>query len=695
MPPFLRLNRRVLHIIYLIGAVLGGGLAPLNGALSLLDGPLFDLGVWARWHLGGGQTRVSDKVAVIGMDWTSLRQPELAAWPRVLFSPFWGQVVDALSAAGARVMLFDVLFGYSANAYLPDHDRSFLQTLARNRGRVILARTGDTPPARPFQVAAGLQSVALAEVVADDDGVVRKVTSAFAGPDGRAIPTLSSAAVLALGQGMPQGWEHDGIRFAPRGPLEVQFPTYAMGDVIRLGQTPEGIATLSRLVGGRVVYIGTVLPEEDRKGSPDRYLLTSGVTPVAAEDVPVLGISAPRSASIPGVYLHAAAAEAVLENSRLREIPVWAVMALGAVMAVIAVTAGLALPLGTALAIPLLGIVALLSVSWSAPLWHVYLPVAPILVVMALAAPLSFGPRFWAEERRRAHLQRAFGHYLAPAVVEQLSQSNDQPSLGGEERQITCMFADLSGFTALSTRLGPSDLMAVTNRYLDLITQAVDESGGYVDKYIGDAVMALWNAPGAVDGHALRAVLAACDAAERVSKAVEMDRAQGRDGFSVKIGLNTGPAIVGNLGAVNRFNYTAVGEAVNMASRVEPLAAMYHCTVIVTEASAAALDGQVALVEIDSVRVKGRDTPLRLFTPLRSGPACPDDAAFLDQWQQALGCYRQGQFARALDLFADIKPPKGWTDLEFGPAQTLMGRCRQLLANIPEHWDGSWYTGKG
>ncbi|CAA7614588.1 putative Guanylate cyclase [Candidatus Terasakiella magnetica] len=642
-----------------------------------LDGMLFDAGIWARWHLGGRQSLPFSSVAVVGLDWESLRDPELAPLPRALFSPVWAATTDALMAAGAKLVVFDMVFEYQGNTLLPNHDRPFLQALARHRGKVALARTGGTLPARPFLIAAGGggSALGLSELIAEPDGVIRRVAASMPGSGGEAYPTLSGAALAALGQVLPA----QPIRLLPHGPLEAELPRLSLIEVLRHSHSEEGRQALAQAIGGRVVFVGTVLPEEDRKVAPDRFL-------------PSLDPASSRSGTVAGVSLHAAALASILEGRRLAEAPPWAVALLAGGVAALAAGAGVALsPVATLSAVGL-GAAALLGAGWSAPPLGWYLPFGHALLWLGISLALGFGARYMAEIRRRTSLQRAFGHYLAPQVVAMLSKAEVEPELGGETREITCMFADLSGFTALSARLEPAALMTVTNRYLDLITQAVDASGGYVDKYIGDAVMAIWNAPVAYADHPVRAVLAAMEAAAAIRSECDAAAASGLPGFAVKIGLNTGSAVVGNLGARRRFNYSAVGEAVNLASRLEPVPALYRCSVVMGEATAGCLAGRVAVCELDLVKVKGKDTALRIFTPLPGHPL--GHADFLAGWCEALNAYRAGRFVAAAAAWEALPPPADWPDSAFGPALVLAERCRRLALSPPVSWVGEWAVGK-
>lgn len=685
IPALLRwLRRRFRVLAVLVSACAAAAAALVTGGATPLDGLVQDATAALSWRLRGRPVEVSPHVAVVGIDWESLRQPELASTPRVLFTPHWAGLIGVLTRAGARLVAFDLIFEWQGGSLIPNYDRPFLQALAANRGRVILARTGGTIPARPFMMAAGGKppAIALAEME-PDDGVVRRVAAGFAQDDGSIYPTLSGAALMMAGDPLP------GQPTRPRvtQPLELAVPTYALAEVLRLDGDDEGRAKLARAFAGRVVYVGTLLPEEDRKIAPDRFMLEAGATPPQDDALPArLGISGPQTGSVPGVMLHAAAVDAIRAGTGLRDIPLDRVVAVAAICAALAAAAASWAPLGVAAIVIGAAVLSVPAAAWGLGIAGWYLPAGQPLLALCGAPIIAFAFRYMAEERRRRVLNNAFGHYVAPQVVAALEAADEAPRLGGEMREITCMFADLSGFTALSTKVDPPTLMAVTNHYLGLITEAVDRSGGYVDKFIGDAVMAMWNAPSTLDGHPACAVEAALEAAEAVRVEAEKAARDGMNGFSVKIGLNTGMAVVGNLGAARRINYSAVGEAVNVASRLEPLPPLYDCAVVFSETTARCLNEDMAVVELDLVRVKGRDEPVRIFTALPGG--CERHADFLAAWRTALDTYRAADFPRAAALWRALTP--------FGPAEAMARQADHLHATgVPAGWDGVRTVGKG
>ncbi|MGH7319927.1 MAG: adenylate/guanylate cyclase domain-containing protein [Candidatus Rokuibacteriota bacterium] len=272
--------------------------------------------------------------------------------------------------------------------------------------------------------------------------------------------------------------------------------------------------------------------------------------------------------------------------------------------------------------------------------------------------------------------------------------------LGGERREVTVMFADLSGFTALSGKVEPEALTRLTNQYLSLIVGPVEATGGYVDKFIGDAVLAIWGAPVDDHGHGAKGVRAALEAVARIRQAREAAEAKGELGFSVKIGINSGPAVVGNVGTDKRFNYTAVGETVNVASRLESVPGIYACQIVVGPRTAELARDEFLLRELDLIQVKGRDTPLPIFEPLvehaRATPSGRDRAA---RYAEALAHYRARRFADACavwDALAREEQNSSPAENVKGepppiPASRMAARARAFAANPPpEPWDGVW-----
>jgi class 3 adenylate cyclase len=440
------------------------------------------------------------------------------------------------------------------------------------------------------------------------------------------------------------------------------------------------------------VLIGTTHPDEDRRVSSGRFLAAPRATvPLHPCGLRRLSASAPESSTVPGVFLHAEAVAEVLAGHVTSTAPPPVIVALSAVTAAAGATvAALAAPLVASATV--VALAALLfggaTLALARDLW---IPIALPLAGLAGAPIVAYVVRYLVEERRRRRLQHAFGHYVAPTLVERLLDDASALALGGERREVTVMFADLSGFTALSGQVEPEVLTAKTNEYLAYIVEHVDATGGYVDKFMGDAVMAMWGAPASDVRHATSAVTAAMGATARIRDAHERARASGEIGFAVKIGINSGPAVVGNVGTPRRYNYTAVGETVNVASRLESVPALYGCDVVVGERTRELVGDEIVFRELDRIRVKGREAPLAVFEPLaRRAAATPADEQRRQRYAEALACYRGRRFeeaSRAWDARARDEAGGGRGQ----PAARMADRARDFADKPPDDpWDGVW-----
>jgi adenylate cyclase len=302
---------------------------------------------------------------------------------------------------------------------------------------------------------------------------------------------------------------------------------------------------------------------------------------------------------------------------------------------------------------------------------------------------LAYLVRFLFEERRRRRVQEAFNHYLAPSIVDQLAESEAELRLGGERREITVMFADLSGFTALSTRLPPEELMAVTNTYHALMVEAVEATGGYVNQFLGDAVMAIWGAPLPDPDHAASAARAALRVVESVMRAKADADARGVPGYAVKIGINTGPAVVGNVGAAKRYNYTAVGETVNIAARLESVPEDYGCRIVVGPQTAAAIASRFVLCELDWIKVKGKEEAFSIFQLVAErSTANAAEMLYREQYQTGLERYRAGDFAAAENIWRCQAEDSDAGSAARSPLVVMARRCAELKVTPPPVWDG-------
>jgi adenylate cyclase len=288
--------------------------------------------------------------------------------------------------------------------------------------------------------------------------------------------------------------------------------------------------------------------------------------------------------------------------------------------------------------------------------------------------------------REKRFVRQAFGRYLSPTLVERLADDPAALKLGGVMRDITVLFSDIRGFTTLSERLDPEALTTLLNGFLTPMTEILLRSEATIDKYMGDAIMAFWNAPLDLADHRRRACFAALEMTE-VLKSLKLGG--GAPGaLKAGIGLNAGPSCVGNLGSAQRFSYSAIGDGVNVASRVEGLTKAYGVAILVTEAVRAGAE-DLAFLPVDLVRVVGRAEPLPVFALLGDADFARDPSfkALAAMHGEMIAAYREGAFSRALDCLSALRPaaPEALHTLY----DVYAARLGVLLEQgAPEGWDG-------
>jgi adenylate cyclase len=258
---------------------------------------------------------------------------------------------------------------------------------------------------------------------------------------------------------------------------------------------------------------------------------------------------------------------------------------------------------------------------------------------------------FLREEKARASLKKAFQSYVAPSVVEEIIKHPERLRLGGERRELTIFFCDIRDFTTLAETLDPEEVVSVLHGFLNPMSKIVVKHGGTIDKFMGDAIMALFGAPLQYPDHASRACKTALEMQEVLKSLSQEWEGQGRPSLKIGVGINTGMVSVGNMGSDTLFDYTAIGDNVNLAARLEGLNKLYDTDILISNATAQALDQEFVLRELDRVRVKGRKQPVAIYELLGLQPADSDLAEFLHLYRQGMELFNQQQWDESIVLF--------------------------------------------
>jgi len=623
-------------------------------------------------------------------------------WPRSIY----GALLGFLKRGGARTVVFDMLFT-NPSPFGQAEDATFGKAL-KDFGAVVMAmETGAeahvlraTPPPARFALTAGpeLADAALlrksvrppvAEILAgsrllgdttmdaDLDGVFRRVPL-IAAMGGRLYPTLPSAAAMsATGMTLeelrpPLIEGRMLVRFHGKSltndPHLKTYASYPIGDLLLSWQALEDkrAPTLPpALFKDKIVFIGmSAAGLLDNRPSP--------VSPV-----------------FPGTEIIAAATDNLINRDFLTPAPWAATPAL--------VLAALLCALGASrlssrawfsLALMLVSSAALAGAACLAFQRGVWLDMAapPLALWLGFAAASAYG--YAVEGRQKRYIQRAFSQYLSPEIVKRIVDNPEMLALGGERRDATFYFSDIQGFTSFSEKLAPEMLTRLMNRYLGEMTDTILASGGTLDKYIGDAVMAFWGAPAPCADHAL----VACKAALANQKRLEVLRGEfARQGYPPvrnRIGLNSGPASIGNMGSAARLSYTAIGDSVNLASRLEGANKAYGTYILISESTRSLAADAVEVRELDYVKVKGKNLPIRVYELLGlKGETDADQLKKARLFESGLGLWRAGKFDEAENVFHRVLKEHG----DDRASQEYIDRCRRYRQEPPPaNWDGSY-----
>lgn len=636
-------------------------------------------------------------VTIVAIDEHSLAELGLfRSWPRA----YYAQVIDQLLTAAPRVIVLDIGF------FEPSADDPLLAAaIERARGQrpataVALAAVGGGDATRGSDGAVnftnglapvpglGAADIGTTNVLPDDRGVVRSMPL-LANIGGLQRPTLgllAAARYLRRPGYFDSRPDPETLVLAGR-----QIPVDA-SSTVRINyfgppSDPGAPTTTFRIVSFVDVLRGQADPAQWRDGLTFIGLL--GATGFADDYwTPV----SDQGHKMSGVEVHANVAATILSTQFLRQAPL--PVQLGLVAALALVLGALAANLGVLTAcvagLGVLGVYVLANLV-TLDLTGVQLALATPVFAGVLTFIGSTAYRVTIEQRQARALQTALASVIPPSVAQEIARNPDRVRMGGERRVLSVLFSDLKGFTSFSETVEPEVLSRVITEYLDAMTSVVFELGGTLDKFVGDAVMAFWNAPLDDPDHAWHACQAALEMQAALSRLSDRWEAEGLPQQAMRIGINTGPASVGNMGSSRRFAYTALGDAVNLAARLEPLNNEYGTSICISQSTLDAIEDRDALLvrHLDLVVVKGKRQAVPVFEliGLREDTQLVDAyRSMLDLYGHAMLLYHSQQFVAAAELFARAARASG--NGADAPSALYLERCRDLaLAPPGATWD--------
>ncbi|RJP91430.1 MAG: CHASE2 domain-containing protein [Desulfobacteraceae bacterium] len=313
--------------------------------------------------------------------------------------------------------------------------------------------------------------------------------------------------------------------------------------------------------------------------------------------------------------------------------------------------------------------------------------VYPLITILLIYISIT-AYRYFVEERQKRFIKSAFSTYLAPAIVNQLIASPEKLVLGGEERQITAFFSDIAGFTTISEKLSPHELVELLNEFLTEMSDIILKHNGMVDKYEGDAIIAMFGAPNALPNHAEAACLASIDMQARLAVLREKWQNEKNITIRMRIGLCSGPAVVGNMGSKNRMDYTMMGDTVNTAARLEGVNKVYGTYIMMGETTSNDVKNSVVARELDAINVVGKKIPVKIYELVGyQGQVSSKMLQAIDTYEKGLAAYRGCEWDQAIDFFnqaLSLTP-------DDPPSQIMIDRCLEYKLNPPEAcWNGAY-----
>lgn len=514
-------------------------------------------------------------------------------------------------------------------------------------------------------------AIGFVNIFPDRDGTIRKIPSTILSQHHLFMPLAVAASSLYL-EATPF-WDPNGtlsvgdrkIEFTPSGDiyldfygLENPFASFSIVDIIEGVIPPDQFNGKLVIVGSMATGIGDIWPT-------------------------------PLSSGMPGVLIQATLLDNILQNMVLKTpkhqtcIYVFSILLMAAMPILFMIffppliftLAGFSVLFGYGAVIQYLFTVHQLIWPATLPLGAGFLSILTLLVY-----------NFMVEVRQHLWIKRSFSQYLSPDIIDLLVKEPERLSLGGEKQIITVMMVDIRNFTSLSEEIPPEKLIQILNIYLGELTEVILEHGGTVDKYMGDAIMAFFGAPIHDPQNGTKACQTAIMMFERLhEKRVEWS-SKGVPSLWLGMGINTGPMVVGNLGCAKRFDYSVIGDHVNLASRLEGISKVYGVKIVISEYTRNALGPEFKCRELDNVRVKGRQQAVRIYELLGKDYFTDGLYAFVDSFERGLACYREGSFIRAIDFFKEtlsLKP-------DDKPSQLFIHRCYTLeKEELQTSWDGT------
>ena len=432
------------------------------------------------------------------------------------------------------------------------------------------------------------------------------------------------------------------------------------------------------------ISIGDILDGKIPGGTFKDKIVLVGATATGIYDLR----STPFSPVYPGVEIHATVIDNILSQTSLTK-PNWTRIYDVLVIILFGTLTGIALPRFNALndAIFTLGLFVLhiFIARWIFVNHGVWLNIVYPLLVLCINYSVLTVYHYLTEERERKKIKGAFSFYVSSSVVSEMLKNPEKLKLGGDKKDLSVLFSDIRGFTSISEGLTPEDLVHLLNEYLTVMTDIVFKYDGTLDKYMGDAIMAIYGAPLEMPDHPQRACRSALEMTRGLQHLNEKWIREGKKTLDIGIGINTGPMMVGNMGSEQRFDYTVMGDAVNLGSRLEGANKNYMTRILMSEYTYECVKNDFVCMELDCVKVKGKSLPVKIYQLVGDDDVSPAHKAAIIEFHKGLDRYKNQRFDEAIRAFQSVKD----LDLDIYSAELYIQRSLSLKEKPPgPNWDG-------
>ncbi|MBL6987637.1 MAG: adenylate/guanylate cyclase domain-containing protein [Methylobacter sp.] len=682
-------------------------LAQILHSTKLLDQWEYTTWSWREKLLAQPSAHTPDiKIVLLdqaSLDWGASVNGLSWPWPREVYAP----IVRFMQRAGAKIIAFDVLYT-EASVYGVEDDQVFANAMADNKvvlpiflGKQARQRTNWPATVAPgsvkvqgleqWQEQADLSAVnkihatfpidrlasaasllSHADELPDADGVFRRA-SLFRVFDGQIIPSMGLAALLLDKQDWTLNYD---------GSLHYQdkvIPTDEQGQLILKFRGDSG--THQTFSAAAIIQSELHLQAGEKSAIDpalfkDKYVFFGFSAPGLKDLRPT-----PVSGDYPGVEVHATVLDNLLAGDAVRVFPRWPAFCIALALAILAsfMLIHSKRMLGLVLAFVVFTPLSL-AIGFAA-YWQNYdWPVLFVEAAVVLALVNSVILKYFTEGKERRAIQGMFQHYLSSEYIELLKKNPKLLSLGGETRELSIFFSDIQGFTTISEKLTPEQLVQFLNSYLTDMTDIITDEGGTLDKYEGDAIIAFTNAPLPQEDHALRMCRSVLKCQRRLAQRREEFFQQTGAWIYNRIGIHSGAVVVGNFGSKTRFNYTMLGDAANLAARLEGANKFFGTYTMISEATKQQTDDAFLWRETGTIRVVGRNTPVTVYELLGfKGEELPPA---IQTFNQGLALYKRAQLAEAAAVFASLPDDP--------VAKVYLQRCLADKDQPGSDWDGVW-----